>query len=59
MMQFGYSFYLNHFNDATKDIIQGTNSGMQQEWDLHNVAYIFFSLTGNKVYADRARSVDV
>jgi hypothetical protein len=38
-MKFGYSFYLNHFNESTKDIIKGTTMGMQYEWMLHNVAY--------------------
>ena len=38
-VQFGYSFYLNHINSDTKDIIQGSSFGMQVEWGLHNLAY--------------------
>ena len=37
-MQYGYSFYLNHFNEGTKDIIQGSTKGVQYEWSLHNAA---------------------
>ena len=38
-VQWGYSFYLNHFNAGTKDIIQGTTRGTQLEWMWHNLAY--------------------
>ena len=38
-VQWGYSFYLNHINPSTKDIIKGSTAGMQYEWFLHNVAY--------------------
>ena len=37
-MRYGYSFYLNHFNADTKDVIQGSTAGTQFEWDLHNYA---------------------
>ena len=43
-MQYGYSFYLNHFNDETKDIIQGTTIGAQREWLWHNWAYYGLSI---------------
>ena len=38
-VQWGYSFYLNHINPDTKDIIKGSTTGMQYEWVLHNLAY--------------------
>ena len=37
-MRYGYSFYLNHFNHNTKDVIQGSTAGVQFEWELHNYA---------------------
>ena len=37
-MRYGYSFYLNHFNPKTKDVIQGSTAGVQFEWELHNYA---------------------
>ena len=37
-MRYGYSFYLNHFNKTTKDVIQGSTYGIQYEWELHNYA---------------------
>ena len=37
-MRYGYSFYLNHFNPNTKDVIQGNTAGVQFEWELHNYA---------------------
>ncbi len=38
-VQWGYSFYLNHINEETRDIIQGTTSGFQGKWMAHNIAY--------------------
>ncbi len=38
-VQFGYSFYLNHINPETKDVIKGSSIGVQYEWFLHNAAY--------------------
>ena len=37
-MRYGYSFYLNHFNPNTKDVINGSSFGVQFEWALHNYA---------------------
>ncbi|MGM9970600.1 MAG: hypothetical protein ACI35S_09425, partial [Anaeroplasma sp.] len=37
-MIYGYSFYLNHINPNTKDIIKGSTAGVQFEWELHNCA---------------------
>ena len=37
-MRYGYSFYLNHFNPNTKDVIRGSTAGVQFEWELHNYA---------------------
>ena len=37
-LRYGYSFYLNHFNTNTKDVIQGSTTGVQFEWQLHNYA---------------------
>lgn len=33
--EYFYSFYLNHFNPDTKDVIQGNTARVQFEWDLH------------------------
>ena len=38
-MQWIYSFYLNHINKDTKDIIRGSTIGVQYEWLVHNIAY--------------------
>lgn len=38
-VKWGYGFYLNHVNDETKDVIQGTTSGLVGEWEAHNLAY--------------------
>jgi RHS repeat-associated protein len=37
-MQYGYSFYLNHINKKTKNVICGSTAGVQYEWELHNIA---------------------
>lgn len=37
-VQFGYSVYLNHFNESTKDVIQGSSAGVSFEWLVHNIA---------------------
>ena len=37
--QWVYSFYLNHLNPETKDVIKGSSIGVQYEWMLHNIAY--------------------
>ena len=37
-MRYGYSFYLNHINPETKDVINGSSFGVQFEWELHNYA---------------------
>ena len=49
-MQWGYSFYLNHFNPETKGIIQGMTRGTQLEWMWHNLAY--YGLTAARTVAD-------
>ena len=38
-MQWIYSFYLNHINKETRDIIKGSTIGVQYEWFDHNFAY--------------------
>ena len=58
-MQLGYSVYLNHFNDESKNIIDGTSVGVQFEWMVHNLAYIGSTVIGHEEYKDRARSVDL
>ena len=58
-MQYGYNFYLNHINDDTKNIIDGTTIGVTHEWMLHNIAYAGASILGLDTYRDAARSVDV
>ena len=37
-VRWGYSLYLNEYNKETKDIIQGSTSGVVFEWALHNYA---------------------
>ena len=39
LMRYGYSFYLNHINSKTRDIIKGTSFGIEYEWRIHNVVY--------------------
>ena len=41
-MQFGYSFYVNHFSEYQDDI-RGSTVGMAFEWFVHNVAYVAYS----------------
>ncbi len=52
-MRYGYSFYLNHFNPSTKDVIQGSTAGVEFEWELHNYA----AWVGNG--GDSAKHLDV
>jgi len=64
-VQWGYAFYLNHIDENTKDIIQGSTDGVQVEWMLHNIAYYGCSfwqfITGANCtdIIDSAASVDV
>ena len=37
-VRYCYSFYLNHINPNTKDVIKGSTAGVQFEWELHNYA---------------------
>ncbi len=37
-VMYGYSFYLNHINPDSKDVIQGSTVGVYYEWQLHNFA---------------------
>lgn len=58
-MQIGYSFYLNHINPETKDVIKGSSFGVETEWMLHNIAYYFATAFGATEYSEPAKSVDV
>ena len=58
-VQWGYSYYLNHVNEDTKDLIKGSTTGFQFEWMVHNIAYYSASLLGLDSIMDPARSVDV
>ena len=58
-MQYGYSFYLNHFNTETKNTIDGTTTGVVYEWMAHNLAYAGASILGIDKYKASAQSVDV
>lgn len=58
-MRYGYSFYLNHFNRDTRDIIQGSTPGVQFEWELHNYAYIYSKITKNEDYINRSKTLDL
>jgi RHS repeat-associated protein len=51
--------YLNNINVQTKDIIIGSNEGLQFEWIAHNAAFVFSFLTGDYESAISAASVDV
>jgi len=51
-MQGGYSIYLNHFSEGAKGEIKGTSIGVQYEWMVHNIAYVF---TG----ADNTKSANI
>ena len=50
---YGYSFYLNHFREDTKNVIQGRTFGLSYEWALHN----FAALLG--IGGKQATSLDV
>ena len=39
-----YTFYLNHVNSETKDVIKGTTRGAQGELLAHNLAYYVLSM---------------
>ena len=58
-VQGGYSFYLNHINKDTKNVIDGTTAGMSHEWMLHNIAYAGASILGLEKYKKPAQSVDL
>ena len=58
-VQYGYSVYLNHFDSYSKDIIKGASTGVLYEWQLHNVAFVWYKVTGENSKADRAGSVNV
>ena len=51
-MQYFFAFSLNHFDNKTKSIIQGSTFGVQFEWFLHNVYYCF-------THASNAKDLDV
>lgn len=58
-MKYGYSIYLNYFNEKTKDIINGSSIGVEFEWFCHNVAYALTKKTrfndldvGHTIYDD-------
>ena len=56
-VRYGYSFYLNHFNPDTKNIIQGSTAGMQIEWELHNYA-AWFGIGGDSAkHLDSGKSI--
>ena len=52
-MRDGYSFYLNHINADTKEVIEGSTAGVQFEWEMHNYA-AWLGLGG-----DNAKHLDV
>ena len=57
--QFGYSFYLNHFNDSTKDVINGSTLGVQSEWLVHNLGYVWYSITGNEGKIHQSKHLNI
>ena len=40
-MRYGYSFYLNHINSDTRNVIKGSTFGVSFEWEAHNLAALF------------------
>ena len=58
-MRFGYSFYLNHINSETRDIIAGSTLGVSFEWMLHNLAYIWYSVKGDNEKITQAQTVNI
>ena len=56
-VQWGYSFYLNHINPGTKDIIKGSTMGMQYEWVLHNLAYFLGINRSSSASVDLGQSI--
>ena len=58
-MQLGYSIYLNHFKEETKDVIQGSSFGVQFEWQAHNLMYTIGKIIDNESIMNSAKSVDV
>lgn len=40
-IRYGYSFYLNHINSDTKNVIKGSSLGVSFEWESHNLAALF------------------
>ena len=65
-VKLGYAIYLNHLNQDTKDVIDGTSFGLLFEWQVHDLAYDFLSIIDIFVdsdtitkYKDSAQSVDV
>ena len=48
-MQWGYSFYLNHMREDTKDLIGGTTTGATLEWLEHNAVYHIGSMANGVV----------
>ena len=62
IVRFGYSLYLNHFNEETKDYFTGTTFGLEYEWFLHNTAYYLSNgkldnaadlNVGNTIFSDK------
>ena len=65
-VKLGYSIYLNHFNEKTKDAIDGSSFGVFFEWQIHDLAYyglsfidLFVDSDNVTSYKDSAQSVDV
>ena len=40
-MRYGYSFYLNHINSDTRNVIKGSTFGVSFEWEAHNLSALF------------------
>lgn len=58
-VKYGYAFYLNYFNNETKNAIDGTTEGMVFEWVIHNLGYVAFTILGNERRAIQAKDVDL
>ena len=58
-VQFGYSFYLNHINKKTRNVIKGTTFGVQFELMAHNISFYYGKIFRKKDIVKKSRSADI
>ena len=59
LVMYGYSVYLNHINEDTKDIIKGSSWGVTYEWALHNLSYDVGELFGIESLVESGKNLSV